>query len=631
MCGITGFCDFNKKTNQQTLQNMTDVLHHRGPDDSGYSFYNVKNCNIGLGHRRLSILDLSTHGHQPMLYNNLEMVYNGEVYNFKEVRKELEKYNYTFDSDSDTEVILKAYDKWGIKAVDKLNGMFAIAIYDKTSNKFIMIRDRVGVKPFYYYYKNNLFMFSSELKSFHENKQFEKSINIDALALYMQYGYIPEPYTIFNHTHKLKAGYYLELDTKTQKIEEKKYWDVVDFYNKPKLNISEEEAINETEKILKSAFEYRMVSDVPVGVFLSGGYDSSIVTAILQNQRKEKINTFTIGFQEKGFDEAPYAKEIANYLGTNHTEYYCTAKDAIEIIPKLCEIYDEPFGDDSAIPTILVSRLAKQDVSVSLSADGGDEIFAGYNNYLTAINYYKQFEKLPKNVKNIISKGMDYIDPNIIPIMKNQYNIETRFDKIQNLLMAESSIEALGYISQTFTNQKIKRLFKQNTCKLQTAFDLNISHSNDDINKMLAIDYKMYMKDCILTKVDRATMSVSLEGREPLLDYRLIEYVSQLPSNLKYKNGDTKWLLKQVAHKYIPKKMLDRPKKGFSVPIHEWFKDELKEYFTIYLDEKRIEKEGIFNIREVQRLKDKYLNGNTENVQQLWLILIFEMWYERWM
>jgi len=633
MCGITGFCDFTKRSGKKTLVKMTDVLHHRGPDDSGYTFYENEYVNIGLGHRRLSILDLTPHGHQPMEFEYLEVVYNGEVYNFKEIRDELIKNGYLFHSDSDTEVIIKAYHMWGEKAVYKFNGMFAIAIYDKKNEKLILIRDRAGVKPYYYYFSNDLFMFASELKSFHQNPSFKKIIDIDSLALYLQYGYILQPYTIFKNTYKLKSGHYLEIDLKTKKISEIKYWDVIDFYNKPKLNITENEAIMKTEELLKSAFEYRMVSDVPVGVFLSGGYDSSVVTAILQSQRKEKLNTFTIGFHEKGFDEAPYAKEVAKYLGTNHTEYYCTAKDAIEIIPKLCEIYDEPFADSSAIPTTLVSHLARKKVTVSLSADGGDEIFAGYGKYDRCLNYHHKFSKIPYEIRSLLKRGMDLINPNLIPIANKTYNFSTRYDKVKNMLLAKNIIDILDYSSQGFTNTENKTILYGNTSKYNTCFDINdsINNENDSINRMLAVDYKTYMVDDILTKVDRATMSASLEGREPLLDYRIIEFVAQLPSNIKYKDGDKKWLLKQITHKYLPKAMMDRPKKGFGVPITEWFRDELKEYFLIYLTKERLEKEGYFNSNEIIKLRDKYLQGNKENVHKLWSILMFEMWYEKWM
>ena len=631
MCGIVGFIDFNKRSSEKKLKDMTDILHHRGPDDSGYSFYDQPTSQIGMGHRRLSILDLSKHGHQPMQFETYEIAYNGEVYNFKEIRDELTPLGYNFESDSDTEVILKAYHQWGIKAVDKFIGMFAISIYDKANQKIILIRDRAGIKPLYWYWKDDLFMYASELKSFHEHSDFQKKINRDALALYLQYGYILQPHTIFENTHKLGSGHYLEIDLKNKKIKEKVYWNVIDFYNKPKLNISEDEAIEKMEKLLKSAFEYRMVSDVPVGVFLSGGYDSSIVTALLQDGRKEKLNTYTIGFHEKGFDESPYAKQVSEHLGTNHTEYYCTQKDALEIIPKLCEIYDEPFGDSSAIPTTLVSQLAQKNVTVSLSADGGDEIFAGYGKYDHCIKYFHTLNKIPKFLKPILSSTMDTINPKYIPIFNKTYNFDTRYEKLQNMLKANDVADAMQCISQHFPDKDIKKILKSNTRTLKTKFSHKASHVNDDINSMLAIDYQTYMVDDILTKVDRATMSVSLEGREPLLDHRIIEFAAQLPSSLKYKDGDKKWILKQITHKYLPKEMMERPKMGFAVPITEWFKDELKEYFLKYLNKKRLDKEGIFKSEEIITLRDEYLSGNTSNVQRLWFILMFEMWYERWM
>ncbi len=630
MCGIAGFCDFTKKSTQQTLQNMTDVLHHRGPDDSGYGFYDLDNCNIGLGHRRLSILDLSKHGHQPMMFQEYEIVYNGEVYNFKEIRTELERYNYTFESDSDTEVILKAYHKWGIKAVDRFNGMFSIAIYDKKDQKLILIRDRAGVKPLYYYHKDGNFLFSSELKSFHQFSKFKKEINFDALGEFLQYGYILEPYSIFKDTHKLRAGHYIEVDLKSKNLKEVKYWDVADAYSKPKLNLTEFEAIDELDKLLTSAFEYRMVADVPVGVFLSGGYDSSVVAAILQSNTTEKINTFTIGFKEKGYDEAVYAKQVANYLGTNHTEYYCTQKDALEIIPTLSEIYDEPFGDSSAIPTILVSKLARQNVTVSLSADAGDETFAGYGKYDTTLKYHNLFNKYPFGFRKSLSSFMDKIDPKLIPLRNKIYNFDTRYDKIKDILIAQSSAETMKYTSSLFTIKEINKLLKKDIQELQTNFDID-TDGLSDLSQMLMVDYKTYLPDDILTKVDRATMSVSLEGREPLLDYRIIEFAARLPDELKYRNGEKKWLLKQVVHKYLPKEMMDRPKMGFGVPLMEWFRDELKEMFLYYLDEQRLQKEGIFNVEEVLYLRDSFLNGTNTNSRKLWNILMFEMWYARWM
>lgn len=630
MCGVAGFCDFSKKLIKDDLQEMTDVLHHRGPDDSGYSFFETAEHNIGLGHRRLSILDLSTHGHQPMSFEKLEIIFNGEVYNFKEIREELLKYNYTFFSDSDTEVILKAYHKWGIKAIDKFNGMFAIIIYDKESNKLIFIRDRAGVKPLYFYWNNGVFLFSSELKSFHKTNIFMKELNQDSVALYFQYGYIPQPHTIFKNTYKLESGHYLTLDLNTKELNKYKYWDVIDFYNKEKLEVSEEEAIEETEKLLKSACEYRMVSDVPVGVFLSGGYDSSLVTSLLQKDRTEKIRTFTIGFHENKFNEAPFAKKVADYLGTNHTEYYCTAKDASDILPLLPDIYDEPFSDNSSIPTILVSKIAREDVTVSLSADGGDELFGGYDKYIQVEKLNKYISKIP--FKSAIGSLMTSINPTKIPFAKNINKFDHRYNKISQSINSKNPIEVMSLITNLFTPIEVKKLLSIDFGNQITSFD-DIKYLREDLSvfdKMLAIDYKTFQLDDILTKVDRATMSVSLEGREPLLDYRLIEYVSRLDSSLKIKNGVKKYLLKEITHKYIPKEIMERPKMGFSTPIIGWFQKELKDYLIDYFNEDFLKEQKIFNIKFVQNLRDEYLAGKSDNIHKIWALIVFQLWYFKW-
>ncbi|SFV63120.1 Asparagine synthetase [glutamine-hydrolyzing] [hydrothermal vent metagenome] len=626
MCGIVGFVDFKKKSTKEVLKNMTNVIAHRGPDDAGYSFYLNEKESIGLGHRRLSVLDLSSDGHQPMSFKNLTIVYNGEVYNFHAIREELIEVGFTFDSNSDTEVILKSFDHWGIKAVDKFIGMFAFFIYDKDRKKCYIVRDRAGVKPLYYYWKSGVFLFGSELKSFHQHPNFEKIVSKDSLAQFLQYGYILQPYSIFENTFKLKAGHYLELNLKEQSFEEKKYWDVYDFYKKPKLELSEAEVISESEKILKKAIDYRMVSDVPVGVFLSGGYDSSLVTALLQSDRKEKINTFTIGFHEKGFDEAPYAKSVSEHLGTNHTEYYCTQKDAKEILPKLVDIYDEPFGDSSAIPTILVSQLAREKVTVALSADGGDEIFAGYNKYDAVIDFYNRYNSYPKRLRHLCASSM-----RLTRKFTPSYALSRKLDIRASIIKSDTLSELLKVSSQKYKNRDIQTLFKKEVDFLKTSFDDDLSSSvEEDLNQLLAVDYKTYMNDNILTKVDRATMSVALEGREPLLDQNIIEFLAQVDSKIKYKNRNKKYILKEITHKYLPKKLMDRPKKGFSVPIFEWFKDELKEYILYYLDTKRIEEEGIFNSDVVAYKREQYLGGNLKDINEIWYLLIFEMWYEKW-
>lgn len=630
MCGITGFCDFSKTSNEAILQSMLNVISHRGPDDDGIFTKEVRNAYVGLGHRRLSILDLSPLGHQPYLVDNLTLVYNGEVYNFKEIRDTLIKLGYSFKSNSDTEVIIKAYQAWGIKCVDHFIGMFAFVLLDEEKQKLFLVRDRAGVKPLYYYWNNDILLFSSELKSFHQNQQFKKELNYDSLALYLQYSYIPAPYTIFKNTYKVRPGHILELDLTTKILKDEEYWDVVDHYNKPKLSISYEDAKVELERILKSAFEYRMVADVPVGVFLSGGYDSSAIAAVLQTERTQKLKTFTIGFEEQKYNEAPFAKRIAAHLGTDHTEYYCTHKEAFDIIPKLPDIYDEPFGDNSIIPTTLVSQLAINHVKVALSGDGGDEIFAGYPKFGMSLNYTS---RVPRPIQSILSSGMSLINPDNIPGGKRSFNFSTRYMKMKEIWKHKDAVLAMKIISQFHTNNELIRLLKHPYTPMATDFDIGstINSFNDDVNRMLAIDFKTFLVDNNLTKIDRATMSVSLEGREPLLDHRIAEFAAQLPSHFKYDKGKTKVILKDIVHKYIPKSEMERPKMGFIVPIMGWFRNELKGIIMEHLNENRLDYDNIFNTKEVISIRDKYLNGYPVNVQKLWHILLFQMWKKRWM
>ena len=631
MCGIAGLVDFGRKTSLETLKAMTDVLHHRGPDDGGYFFEGLDSYQLGLGHRRLSILDLSNHGHQPMQFQNLTMIYNGEVYNFVEIRTELEKQGYTFESHSDTEVILKAYHKWGIEAVHRFNGMFAIAIFDRQAQILTIIRDRAGVKPLYWYQKDGLFMFASELKSFHQHPGFVKELNHDGLALYLQYGYIPQPHTILNFTHKLQAGHSLQLNFQTSELKIEKYWDVTDCYNEPKLDISEQEAIEETERLLKSACEYRMVADVPVGMFLSGGYDSSAVTALLQSERTEKLKTFSIGFHEEKFNEAHHAKKVAEYLGTDHTEYYCTQKDALDILPDLPEIWGEPFADNSVIPTTLVSKLAREQVTVSLSADGGDEVFGGYDKYVQAQHYHQLFNKLP--MRSSLAKLLQNMPAQGTGLDAVIRNFSGKYSRAVSIMSADNPTQVMQSLQQFFTDSELSGLLKQNANRVITSFDelMDLNPELNDLDKMMAIDFKTYQLDDILTKVDRATMSVSLEGREPLLDYRLIEYVARLDPTLKIRNGDKKYLLKQITHKYLPKELMDRPKMGFSVPIVDWFSDELKHYLEHYFESSKLEQQGLFNVNRLLKMKKQYLAGQRHHIGKIWTILVFQMWYERWM
>jgi asparagine synthase (glutamine-hydrolysing) len=631
MCGIAGLVDLRHQSNFDALKRMTDVLFHRGPDDGGHFFETFGQSLVGLGHRRLSILDLSSHGHQPMKFGNLNMVYNGEVYNFKEIRIELEEFGYSFESESDSEVILKAYHKWGIEAVHRFNGMFAIAIFDTEKQYLTLIRDRAGVKPLYWYCKDGLFMFASELKSFHKHPTFVKELNHDGLALFLQYGYIPQPHTIFNHTHKLLAGHSLEINIRNLKVEITKYWDVIDCYNRPKVNISEQEAMDETEGLLRSACEYRMVSDVPVGMFLSGGYDSSAVTALLQSSRTEKLKTFSIGFHNKHFNEAHHAKNVASFLGTDHSEYYCTQKDALEILPKLPDIWDEPFADNSVIPTTLVSKLAREQVTVSLSADGGDEVFGGYDKYVQAAHYYQLFDRIP--ARKLLAKALWYLAPEKTGLDLLNRNFSCKYHRALSVIRANSQNQAMQNLQLIFSEKELSNILKLGTGRMETDFDCvsQLDNQLSDLDKMMAIDFKTYQQDNILTKVDRATMAVSLEGREPLLDYRLIEFVARLSPIFKINNGNKKYLLKNITNKYLPKEIMDRPKMGFGIPIADWFSEELRFYFDHYLDSSRLEKQQLFDAARISHMKAKYYNGQKHLFERLWIVFVFQIWYDRWM
>ncbi len=629
MCGIAGFCDFNNNTSKQVLQQMTDALTHRGPNDAGYEVYQTPYAAVGLGQRRLSIIDLSSNGHQPMQFEHLSLVFNGEVYNFKEIRGELVQKGYAFDSWSDTEVVLKGYHCWGDAIVHKLIGMFVYVLYDSRKQEMTICRDRAGVKPLYYFWNDHVFLFASELKSFHRHSSFTKEIDINSLSLFLQYSYIPAPYTIFKGSAKLKPGHYLKLSLKNRTLEETGYWDVADYYNRPRLQISEQEAMEEVEKLLISAYEYRMVADVPVGLFLSGGYDSSSVAAILQSRRSQRLKTFTIGYHEASFNEADEAKKIASYLGTDHHEWYVTAADAADIFHQLPEIYDEPFADNSVVPTALVSRLASRYVKVSLSADGGDEIFGGYNKFNQSIRYTRN---LPAFIQSGLSSMMHLVDPAHIPYFRNKYNFATRYKKMQRIWADKDALSAMKYISQYITDDEVKGFLRTGYQPYVTNFDSGnkLTGQLDDLNRMLAIDYKTFLVDNNLVKVDRATMAVGLEGREPMLDHRLIEFVAQLPPGFKIQQQTNKYILKKIVHKYIPRQLMDRPKMPFIAPLKLWFKEELKEKIAHYLGDEKLKQSGVFNSAVVKKLSTDYLNGKQVNYQKVWNLLVFQLWYERW-
>lgn len=631
MCGIVGFIDKNK--NIDTLNDMLKIQSYRGPDDSGVYF--DEKSGVHFGHNRLSIQDLSSHGHQPFVSDcgNYIIVFNGEVYNFKAIRTELQNLGYNFISNSDTEVILYSYKQWGIDCIHKFIGMFAFSILDKLNNKLFLVRDRAGVKPLYYYKVENEFIFSSEIKSFHKHPKFKKEQNLEVLPYFFQFGYIPAPYTIFKNCFKLEAGHYLEYYIENSEFKIVKYWDVNDFYLQEKFTKSENEILEDIEKILDDAIDLRMVSDVPVGVFLSGGYDSSLVASILAKKQGKKINTFTIGFDDEKYNEAEHAKTIAEYLGTNHTEYYMRNSDMIDLVEKLPFYYDEPFGDSSALPTMIVSKLARQNVTVALSSDGGDEAFCGYSKYFFLNKFQDIFsnsfkrEVLKTGLNLFSANSVEYINEKLPKNLK-QTNIKDKYTKFQRAINSSSLEEMFQNASSYVDKNEIARFLK--VSKNKELFKKWEKIGNIEfLNQMMAIDYKLFMNDDVLTKVDRATMSVSLEGREPLLDHRIIEYMARVPLDIKYKNKQGKYLLRQVLYKYIPKEMVDKPKSGFQIPLNEWLRSQLKPLVLKYLDVSRLD-ESIFNIEEIMQLKKRFFDG-VDIGTTVWFILMYQMWKEKWL
>lgn len=631
MCGITGFIDFKARSSKQLLTQMTDTLFHRGPDGGEVHFESNDAYQLGLGHRRLSIIDLSEHGSQPMQWNEWWICYNGEVYNYPALKKELQDLGHSFTGNSDTEVILHAYAEWGEKALQSFIGMFAFVIYNQKTREVFIARDRAGIKPFFYYFKDKLFLFASELKAFHQHPGFEKKINQKAIAAFMHYGNVPGEHCIFEHCHKLLPGHFLRFNlNENMAVQPVKYWNVYDAYNQPKLDLSFEEAKKHTAELLQSACNYRMVADVPVGVFLSGGYDSSCVTALLQKDSTEKLKTFTIAVPDIGLNEAPYAKDVAAHLGTAHTEMECTQKEAMEIIPNLPYYYDEPFADSSAIPTTLVSILARKEVTVALSADAGDEVFAGYNRYDYLMRYGKRLNQLPGFARKSIAHLMDRIPANAIPVLKHKYNFHHRYEKLKGILHDPSHEQLMLSLSQQFTPLQNQKLFLNEQNALATAYESKELTNFSPLSYMMAIDYQTYLVDDILQKVDRATMTASLEGREPFLDHRVIEYAAQLPDHFKYNGGEKKYILKEIVHDYLPKSLMDRPKMGFAIPIASWLQNELRDLLETYLSSSFIKEQGIFNYAYINDLKVQFLNGKKEFDTKLWYLLMFQMWYEKW-
>lgn len=620
MCGITGLFTNSVYFNENILRSMTDSLSHRGPDASGYYYKIMNGYKIGLGHRRLSIIDLDKRSNQPLHIGNFSLVYNGEIYNYKEIRDELTIAGHRFLTQSDSEVVLRSYIQWGALSVKKFIGMFAYAIYDKSANKLFLVRDRVGVKPLYYYNYNGDFGFSSELKAFSKYPSFNKDIDTNALGSYFKIGHITAPMSIFKHTKKLLSAHYLEYDIIYNKLKIIEYWNL----QQNQISDNYDENKKELKKILLNAFQYRLVSDVPVGMFLSGGFDSTLVTALLQSNMTEKLNTFTIGFKDKNLDEAPNAKKIAEFLGTKHHEHYVDEKDILSIIDNYVDIYDEPFGDSSALPTVILSKFARKHVKVALSADGGDELFAGYTHYARSIGMYKFVNRIPQNVKKILVKILDrglydnstYLN-NLHPV-KRRINYFHESLKSNNIIDIEKAILASNSFDDVFG-------------KLFTDNDFNNRENEESILKqMMYYDFKTSLTDKMLVKVDRATMSEGLEGRDPFLDQQIAEFSFSLPDDHLYRKGVKKHIIRDIVYDIVPHKIMEQKKKGFTPPLKKWIFEDLNENISYFLNQKNIDTTNLINPEYFQRIKTMHEKDNRYYANKIWLLLVFQMWFHKW-
>ena len=613
MCGIVGFIDFEKKLSTKTLDNLIISLLHRGPDDNGKYFQNFDNYNLGIGHTRLSIQDPTPNGKQPMLHKNIIISYNGEVYNFKIIKKKLIDNGYSFSTNTDTEVILKSYDFWGIKFIDKLNGIFAISIFDKDKKKIYLIRDRLGVKPIYWYFDGLTMIYGSELKIFKKINSINKKISSAGLNSYFKYGYVPEPYSILENIYKLQAGSIAELNIENKNFEIKKYWDINHVPTGIEKN-EEENVLNKLDNLIADSVELRMISDFPVGIYLSGGVDSSLIASYMTKLSNKPINSFTIGFEDKILDESNYAKNISKFLKTNHHEYILRDEDIYNILFDYENLYDEPFGDASILPMALLAKETKKTSKVVLSADGGDELFFGYDKYRKILNRKKKSNLIPRFLKDLFKK--------------------TNFDKTSdnrflNYLLNQEFIDWLKTESELNNKNKVSKLIKNNS-DFKTNFDLKFKF-RDSFNEMLCLDIKTFLLDDILWKVDRSTMYSGLEARDPLLDYRLVEYSLNIPGNLKFKGSSLKYLLKELAYKKFPKSLIERPKKGFDVSIITITLKLLNNKNNSLLNKEIILSQNLFNYEEIIRLKNEIVNKNYRNIGLMWLFLIFQIWYLRFM
>ena len=644
MCGFAGYIQrggFREEQARSIAMAMAAAIAHRGPDDSG-AWIDGK-AGIALAHQRLSVLELSSAGHQPMisLSGRFVIVYNGEIYNHLELREDLR--NIDWRGHSDTETLLAAIDAWGVSAtLKKCVGMFAFALWDRKNRVLTLARDRLGEKPLYYGWQGRTFFFSSELKALRAHPEFNDEVDRNALALSLLFCCVPGSFSIYKGIQKLTPGTFLKIHDNGDLPEPSTYWSLSETVVSAKavpFRGDETAAVIGLEACLKESIAGQMVADVPVGVFLSGGVDSSLVTALMQAQSSRNVRTFSIGFDYEGYNEAEYAKEVARYLGTEHTEFYVTSKDALDIIPHLPSLYDEPFSDSSQIPTFLVSELARQHVTVALSGDGGDELFGGYYRYLWSVKLWHKVKWLPFLVRNMIGHGLLAFPPETLPsvmkLISHLFAISrtsaTDRDRLYRWATRLTEVKSLDdlFWSLIFTWQNADEVIVD--AGITSGQGRGIASCPQQLfneERMMFLDTMTYLPDDILTKVDRAAMGVSLETRVPLLDHRVAEFAWRLPLSMKIRNGQSKWILRKVLYKYVPKELIERPKMGFGVPLDLWLRGPLRDWAEALLDEARLRSEGFFHPAPIRKKWKEHLSGEHNWAYYLWIVLMFQAWLE---
>jgi asparagine synthase (glutamine-hydrolysing) len=641
VCGIAGFLRSGSggsgDQDADLVRRMADALHHRGPDDSGVWVDDA--AGLAFGHRRLSIIDLSPLGHQPMVSRSgrTVLIYNGEVYNHRELRAELEGAGVEFRSESDTEVILEACEKWGVDVTtSRLIGMFAFAVWDRSDQTLTLVRDRLGIKPLYWGNLGGTIVFASELKALRQHPQFSGEIDRTAIARFLRFNYVPAPYTIYRGIQKLRPASIVTL-RRDAVPRERVFWSLQNVVRKGLAeraeSLSETAAEERLDQLLRDAVKRRMVADVPLGAFLSGGIDSSAVVALMQAQSDRPVRTFTVGFSDRHYNEAVYAKDVAAHLGTDHTELYVEPSHALDVIPKLSLMYDEPFGDSSQIPTFLISELTRQHVTVALSGDGGDEVFAGYNRYLLASSLGRWLS-VPKSVRRAAARMIVSVSPRRwdsvlrhTPGGSHRKRVGDKLHKLAGVMTADGS-DMLYERLTTFWGDTTDLVVGAQALPefVEEEFATSIP---GQIEREQYLDTITYLPDDILTKIDRASMAVSLEARVPLLDHRVIEFVWGLPTDYRIRNGKTKWLLRRVLSRYVPDDLVNRPKMGFGVPLDSWLRGPIRDWAEALLDETRLRQEGYLDPSPIREKWEEHISGTRNWHYALWGVLMFQAWLER--